>query len=594
MPHSIRWRIALPHIALILASALGLGYYLSGVMHTEYLDMLDSQLHGEARLVAEAVAPVLQDGAPGLELGALTRRTAELTGARVTIISPGGVVLADSEEDPAQMDNHLYRVEVQDALNYGSGSNVRYSLTLGYELLYVAVPIGASERVLGVARLALPLEPIQHHVRRLRQAVLIAALLTTAVATVLALLLADRITQPLRRLIAAIRRMESGDLSARVMPSSNDEIGELCLAFNQMAGKEQDSVAQLSRERGQLTTILQNTVNGIVITDRQGKVRLFNPAAERILDAQTGAALGQPFAQVARHHKIIEAWQRCAQDRKTHAEPVDLEATGLFLQVVAVPLGDDDGSCLVILQDLSQVRRLETVRSDFVGNASQELTAPLASVRALVDTLREGAEGDPEAARRLFDQLDAQLGHIARVVAEMLELARLEGGGAQLRLAPEPAHRLVTGAVERLASRSRQRGVEVAVETAPDLPPVLCDRERLEQVLVNLIDNAVTNTDPGGRVTVSATFNGSEVVFAVRDSGEGIAAEDLPRVFERFYGADRWRAAGGTGLGLSISKHTVQTHGGRIWAESATGQGRTFLFAIPATPANGNNTGTPN
>jgi len=132
------------------------------------------------------------------------------------------------------------------------------------------------------------------------------------------------------------------------------------------------------------------------------------------------------------------------------------------------------------------------------------------------------------------------------------------------------------------------------VETAPDLPPVLCDRERLEQVLVNLIDNAVTNTDPGGRVTVSATFNGSEVVFAVRDSGEGIAAEDLPRVFERFYGADRWRAAGGTGLGLSISKHTVQTHGGRIWAESATGQGRTFLFAIPATPANGNNTGTPN
>ncbi|HOU25308.1 MAG TPA: HAMP domain-containing protein, partial [Anaerolineae bacterium] len=279
MPHSIRWRIALPHIALILASALGLGYYLSGVMRTEYLDMLDSQLHGEARLVAEAVAPVLQDGAPGLELGALTRRTAELTGARVTIISPGGVVLADSEEDTAQMDNHLYRVEVQDALNYGSGSNVRYSLTLGYELLYVAVPIGASERVLGVARLALPLEPIQHHVQRLRQAVLIAALLTTAVATVLALLLADRITQPLRRLIAAIRRMESGDLSARVMPSSNDEIGELCLAFNQMAGKEQDSVAQLSRERGQLTTILQNTVNGIVITDRQGKVRLFNPAA---------------------------------------------------------------------------------------------------------------------------------------------------------------------------------------------------------------------------------------------------------------------------------------------------------------------------
>lgn len=585
MLHRIRWRIALPYIALFVAAALGLGYYLSGVMRTEYLNALDARLLGEARLVAEAVAPELRDGASGQGLGSVAKRSAELTGTRVTLIAPGGVVLADSQEDPAHMDNHLYRVEVQDALKEGAGRSVRYSLTLGYELLYVAVPVQASGEVLGVARLALPTEPIQGHVRRLRQAVLASAVLTALGATVLALLIAERITGPLRRLIAAIRRMEAGDLSARVLPTTGDEIAELCLAFNDMGAKQRDVVLQLASERDRLTTILKNTVNGIVITDHEGRVELINPAAEQLLEADAKSALGQSFAQVARHHKIIEVWQRCTQERKTDAEPVDMEARGLFLQVVAVPLTGDHESCLVILQDLTQLRRLETVRRDFVGNVSHELKTPVASVRALVDTLREVAIDDPKAAAKFLDQLDAQVDNVTRIVEQLLELARLEGGAAPLQLAPVSAERLVTAVLERLGPQIERSGVQLGVRTPPDLR-VLADKDRLEQVLVNLLHNAIKFTAPGGRVDVSAYQSGDEVVFAVKDTGVGISADDLPRIFERFYKTDRSRATGGTGLGLSISKHIVQAHGGRIWAESKEGEGSTFLFSIPIPPAN--------
>lgn len=581
MFNSIRWRIALPYIALILAAALGLGWYLSGVMRTEYLSDLNQQLLGEARMLAEAVAPPLRGVASGVQLGVLAERYADLTGARVTVIGTDGLVLADSHENPEQMDNHLYRVEVQEALKNGTGSNVRYSLTLGYELLYAAVPIQSSGQVLGVARLGLALEPIQRHIQRLQQAVLVAALLAALGATMLALLVADRITRPLRGLTAAIRRMEAGDLSARVLPTTRDEIGELCLAFNDMAARERDSVHELRQQRDRLTTILENTVNGIVITDHDGKVQLVNPAAERLLETHAKAALGQSFAQVARHHKIIEAWRRCADERKTQSEPVDVEARGLFLQVVVVPLADAEESCLVILQDLTQLRKLETVRRDFVGNVSHELKTPLASARLLVDTLRDGAIDDRPTALRFLDQLDGQVDELTRIVDELLDLARIESGGAGLKLAPESVDSLVQAAVRRLAPQIERSGITVAVDVPEEMPPILCDRGRIEQVLVNLLHNAIKYTDRGGRVEVKAQLTGAEVTISVADTGVGIAPEDLPRIFERFYKTDRSRATGGTGLGLSISKHIVQAHGGRIWVESAQGKGSTFSFAVP-------------
>ena len=582
MFHSIRWRIALPYIALILAAALGLGLYLSSVFRTQYLADLNGQLLGEARLVAESVAPALQGEASGEQLSALARRNADLTGARVTVIGFNGVVLADSLEDPARMDNHLYRVEVQEALKEGSGSNVRYSLTLGYELLYVAVPVQTPGQEPGVVRLALPLEPIQRHLNRLRQAIVVAALLTALGAAVLAVLVADRITRPLRKLMSAIRRMEAGDLSARVLPTTRDEIGELCLAFDEMAGRQRETVDELSNEKNRLATILQNTVNGILITDRDGRVTLINPAAERMLEADGKAAMGQSFAQVARHHKIIETWRRCADERKTQAESVDVEARGLFLQVIAVPLdGGDVESCLMILQDLSQVRRLEMVRRDFVGNVSHELKTPLASVRALVDTLRDGALEDPQAAPRFLEQLDGQVDDLTRIVEELLELARIESGNAGLKLAPESVDGLVQAALERLAPQLERNSIVIATQIPEGLPKVLCERGRLEQVLVNLLHNAIKFTSVGGRVDIRVQSTGSEVTISVADTGVGIASEDLPRIFERFYKTDRARATGGTGLGLAISKHIILAHGGRIWVQSTLGKGSTFAFTLP-------------
>ncbi len=582
MVKSIRWRIALPYIALVLVAALGLGLYLSDFMRDAYLRDIEGQLLSEARLVADALAPVLDQGESGTTLDESAKRYSALTGSRITVVASDGVVIGESHENRAGMDNHLYRVEIQDALRSGSGASIRYSLTLGYELLYVAAPVRSGDQVLGVVRLALPLRQIQFHVSGLRLAVIVAALVTAFGAAALAMWIADRITRPVRQLTEVMRRMETGDLSARVLPTTGDEVGALCLAFNNMAARQRQAMDELSREKSRLETILQNTINGILITDGEGRVRLINPAAERLLAADARTALGQTFAQVARNHRIIAVWERCFEQRLQQAGPVEVDARSLYLQVVVVPLpGKEEGACLVILQDLSQTRRLQTARRDLVANVSHELRTPLASLKALTETLRDGALDDPPAATRFLDQLNGQVDDLTQIVDELVELTRIESGQVPLRLAPVMVADVVNAVLQRLAPQAERAGLVIASRIPADLPAILADRDRIGQVTTNLLHNAIKFTPRGGRVEVEAAVQASEVVVSVHDTGIGISAESLPRVFERFYKVDRSRTEGGTGLGLAIAKHIVQAHGGRIWVESREGEGSTFSFAVP-------------
>jgi two-component system phosphate regulon sensor histidine kinase PhoR len=578
----IRWRIAVPYILLIVAVMAGLAVYLSGRVRQFYLADLQGQLAGEARVVGEALLPLLSAGQTGETLDQLARRYADLTDARVTLVGLDGTVLGESHEDRLQMDNHLYRVEIQDALAKGEGASTRYSRTLGYDWMYVAVPVPDAGQPLAVMRLAVPLTRIQAGVTRLRTAVLAAMLLATVLAVLLALWIAERAVRPVRSLTAVVQRVADGDLGARMIPTTADELGVLTHAFNRMSEQLRDKVHALNSEQSRLSGVLEHMADGVVITDRDGLVRLLNPAAARLLDTTSQAAMGRSFAQVARHHRIIEVWQTCRERQQEQAAPVEIGLRGGFLQVIATPLaGDQEQSCLVIIQDLTQVRRLETVRRDFISNISHELRTPLASLKALVETLRDGALDDPPAAQRFLEQMDGEVDALTQTVQELLELSRTESGQAPLQLKPASVAGLIQQVARRLLPQAERAGLQLTVDVPESPAPVLADAERVEQALTNLLHNAIKFTPSGGQITLSAREQGGEAIISVRDTGTGIASEDLPRIFERFYKADRARSTSGTGLGLSIAKHIVQAHGGRIWAESVLGQGSTFSIALP-------------
>ncbi len=605
MFRSIRWRIAIPYVGLIIFVMSGLVIYLSDLVRDIHLANLEDQLTSMARMVGERMTDPLTRSNPGAAFDAEARHYAALVGARVTLIGMDGVVLGESHQDRAKMDNHLYRPEVQQALIEGYGIIARFSRTMGYEMMYVALPIVADDgREVGIARVALPLSQVEESVVHLRRAILSAALLAALVATVLAIYIAERTTRPVHRLTTVVQQMAQGDLGMRLLPVTHDEVGVLTRAFNEMSDRLRGTISTLVEERGRLTAVLDSMADGVLITDGEGRVRLINPAAVRLLDTDEELALGRPFAQVARDHRIIALWQQCYEQNEEQFESVEVGRQGPFFQAIATPLRDaGPQATLVILQDLTRIRRLETVRRDFISNISHELRTPLASLKALTETLRDGALEDPPAAHRFLERMETEVDALTQMVRELLELSRIESGQVPFRLETVDVADVMRPPVERLRPQAERADLQLIIELPPHLPSVLADTERMRQVITNLVHNAIKFTPPGGHVQVTASHvhiasssvirtqaldveierltPGDWVLITVEDTGVGIPSDDLSRIFERFYKADRARSGGGTGLGLSIAKHIVHAHDGHIWVESIEGKGSIFCVALP-------------
>jgi two-component system, OmpR family, phosphate regulon sensor histidine kinase PhoR len=337
--------------------------------------------------------------------------------------------------------------------------------------------------------------------------------------------------------------------------------------------------SNLESERARLATVLEQITDGVLIADAQGIIQFANPAAGRLF--QTPNPENRSITEVIRHHQLVEAWRRCQQTRQLQIESVEVPMRHQYLQLVVIPDRHSSGS-LLLAQDLTQIRRLETVRRDFISNLSHELRTPLASLKALTETLQDGALEDPPAARRFIDQIQVEVDALSQMVTELLELSRIESGRFSLDVRPVAPRALLDSAGKRMMLQTERAGLQLRVECAEDLPNVQMDMQRMEQVLVNLIHNAVKFTRPGGEILLFAERGPGEVRFAVQDSGMGIPAEEVPRIFERFYRVDKSRTGSGTGLGLSIAKHIVEAHKGRIWAESIERQGSTFIFTLPS------------
>jgi two-component system phosphate regulon sensor histidine kinase PhoR len=394
----------------------------------------------------------------------------------------------------------------------------------------------------------------------------------------------------LRKLGEMATRIAAGEYGARILPHTGGEEAEVTRAVNEMVDSLRNELRRYSDANQQLAIVLRNTADGVLITDELGRVLLMNPAASRMLNYDGQKAVGRTYAEVVRRHQLIDLWQVCRNEGREAVAAVEFDRN-LFIQAFVTPF-EESGTrgFLVILQDLTQVRFLQTVRRDFISNISHELRTPLASLRAIVETLQDGALEEPELAARFLDRADGEIDTMTQMVEELLELARIESGEVPLQMTETGIVDLVQVPYERIQSQADRRGIILSRDIPDDLPHVLADAERMYRVVSNLLHNAIKFTDAGGTVRIAAYAEGerpADVTILVHDNGIGIADDDIGRIFERFYKSDRarTRGVGGTGLGLAIARHLVEAHGGRIWVNSKEGKGTTFYFTIPTVSA---------
>lgn len=582
MRDSLVYRIAIPYLILVVFILGALGIFLSDFMENIYVDQLTADQYASTRVYANQIAPLLSQGGSLSGLTDLNKQTSSLLKARVSVILPDGTVVADSERDASTLENHRDRPEIKGALAGQETSEVRYSDTLHARLLYTAAPVNQEGKVIGVARIAVSLASIEADTQSFRKIIFATAGITALLVFLLAFGITYQTIEPLRALTVAVTRLESGKYVETVPGRRLDEIGRLAHAFNRMGGQISTQIEELNAERSKLAAVLATMTDAILIVDADGMVELINPAAERIFSTSASQSLGKSLAEVIRHHVVVELWQKT---RLTGEQQVTALETPnrLILQAIAMPLDIEGGRrTLLVLQDYTRMRRLETVRRDFISNVSHELRTPLASLKALTETVQESALEDPPAARRFLERMTVEIDNMTQLVQELLELSRIESGRVPLERALIAPAVLIQPAAERMRIQAERSGLSLTVDCPEDLPRVNVDAARMEQVLVNLIHNAIKFTRPGGAIHIRAWLQESDVILAISDTGVGIADEELQRIFERFYKADRARSGGGTGLGLSIARHLVESHGGRIWAESKVGKGSTFYISIPA------------
>lgn len=583
---NIRWKLMGSYLLLVLVMGGAIYGYLNHALENYLGAEIRENLLSEGRLATLMAGKEI--GELRRDAPAIAATIARESRARVTIISRRGEVLGDSEvrpEDLPGLENHLDRPEVRQALQNGQGSAIRYSATLRTPMLYVAFPFQPAGKEGGVLRLALPLATVEK-ARTDLHAILGASL---AVAVCLSLLLSYVLSsvtsRSLRTMAAIAAQIGKGEFGRRIPVRSRDELGELATVMNEMSVRIEEHLERISAEKNRLDTILSGMGEGLMVTDARGVITLVNPAF-RALFAIPEEVEGKPLMEITRHPALHDAFRAVVV---THGER---------LEEITIPLGEEktvlthwvplmeDGKIqgvVAVFHDISNLRKLEKVRRDFVANVSHELRTPVTVIKGYAEALLDGVlAADTERAERFVEIIHRHAERLASLIGNLLALAELESGERSLNLAPLQLEGAVRQAVSLLEQKGHAKGIAITWSGAADLPPVLADRGKLEQVLINLLDNAVKYTPENGTVTVSAKAEEELVEIAVTDTGIGIPPKDLPRIFERFYRVDaaRSRDEGGTGLGLSIVKHIVQLHGGNVAVASTPGKGSTFSFTL--------------
>jgi len=588
LPTRFIWRLYAGYILLILLATVTAVIFVSRQVEGDSLASIETTLRSEACMLRDSALPAL-GGEGGGDFQSRIEALGRETGTRFTVIDADGGVLADSEKDPALMDNHASRPEIIDAREKGLGRVTRFSRTLGVRMLYLALPVERDGEPQGFVRTALPLDSVQRRLGRTRRMILLGAALASVLALLIGILLARRSTAPLRSMTRAALETAAGKRRGRVPENRGSvEMRELAASFNSMSDQLEDRLAAIEGERNKLAAILAGMNEGVLAVDAEECVLHLNRLAAELLRIDPDRDAGRPVWECSRIPDASDLLSRALRERRFLRRETTLVADGgqRIIEMKASPLpgsGERPPGAVLVLDEVTELRQLGAVRRDFIANASHELKTPLTVIRGLTETLHEDPEMEAATRIRFLEKLDRQVGRLVDLVGDLLSISRLESEMAPFDMEKLDLAALAVECAAEQESVAEAAGLRLETEPSERALPVRGDRASLGQAIGNLLDNALKYTPRGGRVVLRARASEGWAVVEVEDDGIGIEPDQQARVFERFYRVDRARSRelGGTGLGLSIVKHTALAHGGEISVESQAGLGSRFRLRLP-------------
>ncbi len=579
------WQIFPSYLLITLIALVAVAWYASSAIRDFYIEQTASDLEARARLFEVQIRPYLEPLDPKA-IDRMAKEARNRSETRFTVILPGGQVVGDSDESPEAMDNHADRPEFSGALSGKRGVAIRHSITLSKDLIYVAVPVKDASQIVSVVRAAIPISAVDQALHTIQIKVLFAGLVMAVFAALLSLLVSRRITRPVERIRKWAESIAEGRFSPRPYLQSSVEMEGLCQSLGRMAEDLRLQIDKVSRQRNEMKAAFSSMVEGVVAIDMESRVLSMNDMAGQIFGCDPRAARGKRIEEVVRN----AAFYRFVQETLSTQDPVErdipIDGEGL-LNGHGTLLRDETEKqigALVVLNDVTRLRKLENIRRDFVSNVSHEIKTPITAIKGFVETLLEGAVKDPEDAERFLKIIEKHVDRLENIIEDLLNLSKIEQTSEKegLSLTESRLMDIIKNALQVCHVAIAEKEIEVKVSCA-DALTIVADPTLIEQALVNLLDNAVKYSDAGGTIEVTAIEKGDAAVIAVRDFGIGISRKHLPRLFERFYRVDkaRSRQLGGTGLGLAIAKHVVQAHGGQISVESVLGKGSIFSIRLP-------------
>lgn len=552
---------------------------IEGQLRGGLIRWIEDELTAEARIIA--LMPVDD----------IVRHTADLAGharSRLTLIDAAGRVTADSNIRDIETDNHLHRPEIQEARLKGKGTAVRYSRTLKTDMLYVAVPIADGAKVKGYIRLSRPLAEVGPAFDHLHRAAFRALLLVLFFALVLALLFSVRVVSPIRKLAEFTQRVRQGGTAGIMLIESNDEIGQLSENLNEIISSLLEKIRTADEERGKLESVFAGMAEGIVVLDARFRIETVNRGMEGMSGRNAEEMTGRTLLETFRNAPLHDALERFRQTGEAVSREIRLgnDHPAVMDVTISAVQGErrKEKKTILVFHDVTKLKKLERIRTDFVANVTHEIRTPLTAIIGFVETLLQGAVDDGPTARKFLMTIQENAQRLNRLVDDLLTLSGFELG--EVKLSPEKVApgEVIDRVLAVVAPRASEKNLRIVREVPEGTPPILADRDRLAQILLNIIDNAVKFTPEGGMVTVSAS-PGEEGFLTIRiaDTGVGIPKNEIPRLGERFYRADKTRSRelGGTGLGLSIVKHLMMAHQGGMAIDSTPGRGTTVSLHFP-------------
>jgi two-component system, OmpR family, phosphate regulon sensor histidine kinase PhoR len=591
---SLFWKLGLTYLFLLFVVLISFDFYVGGMLQQEYIRAADQQLSSLAQ-IASAHPPDFDNAAALVSWTSWMARSS----ARVTLIAADGRLLADSAQGSEIAENYSDRPEFRAALAQGQGGSVRFSQSANRDLVYWAVRCDRRGEPPVVIRFATPLAPINTSLASVRHALWKTSALILLAGIVISLWFSRGFVRRIESLKGFSHRVAAGDFSSLHGESGSDELAELAKALNDTASRLSTTIQSLTEERNRSAAILRSMAEGVAVVDAQSRLAFCNEAFAKIWNVDAGDIEGRSVIEVIRQPDVLELIPQALATEQTlvgeislgGARPRNFSATVAPITPFETPgaatvsyAATPRRGVVIVLHEITELRRLEQIRKDFVANVSHELRTPLTAIQGFAETLLTGALEDKNNNRRFVEIIGNHAARLARLSNDLLRLSQIEAGKLNADFQPVDLKLLVDGGVETARPAAAQKKLTVTSPNLPsNLPRVRGDANLLRDVLRNLLDNAIQYTPPGGRVQVTAAVDGGFAVVTVSDTGIGIPQSDQPRIFERFYRVDaaRSREVGGTGLGLSIAKHVVEAHGGKIWVESTVGSGSTFRFSVP-------------